>query len=60
MNAYISTISNMCFLNFFNSKSVYSVKGFDTVRKASNYAKKFNIKLHDARPEGVNDFEYCD
>lgn len=58
MKATITTISNMCFLNFFNSKEVYSVKGFDTVRKATNYAKKYGYTLHNTLPEGVNDFQY--
>ena len=33
MKATIETMGNQTFLNFFNSKEVYSVKGFDTVRK---------------------------
>jgi hypothetical protein len=56
---FITEISNMCFINFCNSKEVYHVKGFDTVRKAKNYAKKYNYTLVDKMPEGINDFEYC-
>lgn len=59
MKAVITTISNRCFLNFFNSKEVYSVKGFDTVRKATNYAKKCGCTLFDSLPDGISDFEYC-
>ena len=59
MKATITTISNMCFLNFFNSKEVYSVKGFDTVRKAKNYATKYGYELFDKLPNGVSDFDYC-
>lgn len=60
MKATITNISNMVFLNFFNSKNVYSIKGFDTERKAINYANKFGYTLFDELPEGINDFEYCD
>ena len=49
----------MVFLNFFNSKEIYSVKGFDTVRKASNYAKKYGYTIYEKLPEGVREFEYC-
>lgn len=59
MNVTITKIANMAFLNFFNSKEVYSVKGFDTVRKAANYAKKYGYKIHETLPQGVNDFQYC-
>jgi hypothetical protein len=57
---YITEISNMCFLNFFNSKEVFSVKGFDTVRKAKNYANKCGYELFESKPEHIADFEYCD
>jgi hypothetical protein len=59
MKATITTISNMCFLNFFNSKEVYSIKGFDTIRKAKNYAKKFGYTLFEKLPDGVEDYNYC-
>ena len=59
MKATITTIGNQAFLNFFNSKEVYSIKGFDTVRKATNYAKKYGYTIYDKLPEGVKDFEYC-
>lgn len=59
MNAIITTIGNMSFLEFFNSKEIYSIKGFDTVRKVNNYAKKWNISVHSELPCGVNQFEYC-
>jgi hypothetical protein len=59
MKATIKTIGNQSFLDFFNSKEVYSVKGFDTVRKAKNYAKKYGYELFEKLPEGVKEFEYC-
>lgn len=61
MKAYTSEVSNgFTFLNFFNSKEVYSIKGFDTIRKAKNYAKKYGIELFDSMPNGISDFTYCD
>jgi len=60
MKATITTIQNMSFLNFFNSKEIFSVKGFDTERKAKNYAKKFNIEIFSTLPNGIKDFEYND
>jgi hypothetical protein len=60
MKATITTIGNQVFLNFFNSKEIYSVKGFDTERKARNYAKKYGYQLFDVLPAGVNEFQYCD
>lgn len=59
MKATITTIGNRTFLNFFNSKEIYSIKGFDTVRKANNYAKKWNIEVFATLPQGVTEFEYC-
>lgn len=56
----IQQMGNMCFLNFFNSKSVYSIKGFDTMRKAKNYANKWGYEIFDNLPIGIKDFEYCD
>ncbi len=43
----------------FNSKEIYSIKGFDTVRKAKNYAKKYGYAIFEKLPDGVKDFEYC-
>ena len=60
MNATVTQKGNMVFLNFFNSKNVYSIKGFDTVRKANNYAKKYGYTLNNKLPDGVREFEYCD
>ena len=60
MKATITTVGNRVFLNFFNSKSIYSIKGFDTKRKANNYAKKYGYAIFDKLPEGVKDFEYQD
>jgi hypothetical protein len=59
MKAIITTIGNQTFLNFFNSKEIYSIKGFSTVRKAQNYAKKYGYTLYDKLPDGVKEFEYC-
>lgn len=56
----ITTTGNCVFLNFFNSKEIYSVKGFDTVRKAKNYATKWGYKVFDTLPEGVSEFTYND
>ncbi len=53
MKAAIVTLSNMVFLHFFNSNEIYSTKGFDTVRKASNYAKKYGYTLFDKLPENI-------
>ena len=51
MKAKITETKNgYTFLNFYNSKEVYSIKGFDTKRKALNYAKKYNIELADTLP----------
>jgi hypothetical protein len=50
----------MIFLNFFNSKEIYSIKGFDTARKAANYAKKWNIEVFAELPSEVKQFEYND
>jgi hypothetical protein len=60
MKATITTLSNMVFLNFFNSKEIYSVKGFDTVRKAKNYAAKYGYTVYDKLPDSVGEFQYCD
>ena len=60
MKATITTLGNMVFLNFFNSKEIYSVKGFDTIRKATNYAKKYGYTIYEKLPEDVREFDYCD
>ena len=60
MNATITKISNMVFLNFFNSKEIYSIKGFDTYRKAKNYAIKYGYNLFDELPIDIKDFQYND
>jgi len=57
MKAVIKTFGNMTFLHFFNSKEVYSIKGFDTERKAKNYAKKFQIELFEVLPAGISEYE---
>jgi hypothetical protein len=59
MKATITTLSNTVFLNFFNSKEIYSIKGFDTIRKAKNYANKFGYTIYDNLPSEVKEFEYC-
>ena len=51
---------NQTFLGFFNSKQIYSIKGFDSVRKAQNYAKKYGYTIFEKLPAGVKDFEYWD
>lgn len=57
MNVFIKTFGNQTFLNFFNSKEIYSVKGFDTVRKAKNYATKYGYTIFETLPEGISEFE---
>ena len=52
MKVTITTIGNQAFLNFFNSKEIYSIKGFD-------YAKKYGYAIFEKLPDGVKDFEYC-
>ena len=59
MKATITTLGNMVFLNFFNSKEIYSVKGFDTIRKANNYANKYGYTIFAELPQGVIEFQYC-
>ena len=55
MKAHIKTLANdYTFLNFYNSKEVYSRKGFDTARKAKNYAKKYNIELTETLPDNID------
>ncbi len=58
--AFINTMGNQTFLDFFNSKEVYQVKGFDTERKARNYAKKWGYEVYETLPEGVGDYRSCD
>lgn len=59
-NAVARQIGNMAFLDLFNSRSVFAVKGFDTIRKAKNYAKKCGYQLHDQLPEGVAEYQNPD
>ena len=58
-NALIYSVGNMVFLGFFNSKEIYSIKCFDTFRKAKNYAKKFNYQLFEKLPENIAAFDNC-
>ena len=58
--ALLSNIGNMSFLGFFNSSRVYSIKGFDTERKARNYANKFGYEIFTELPAGVADYENID
>jgi len=58
--ATIRIFGNMIYLDFFNSTEVYSIKGFDTLRKAKNYARKYNITLVDKMPNLIKEFEYND
>jgi hypothetical protein len=57
MKAAIRTLGNRTFLDFFNTSRVYSIKGFDTVRKAKNYAARNGYTLYEALPAGVSEFE---
>jgi hypothetical protein len=54
---FIKRYGNMVFLNFFNSKEIYSVKGFDTDRKARNWAKKYGYEVLEQLPAGVSEYE---
>ena len=54
---FINKLGNMVFLNFFNSKEIYSVKGFDTERKARNFAKKFGYEVFEKLPAGIGQYE---
>lgn len=49
-NATLVKKGNMFIMEFFNSKEVYDIKLFETERKAKNYAKKWDVKIHDSRP----------
>ena len=57
MKAYINQLGQMTFLHFFNSKEIYSMKGFDTERKARNYAKKFGYQIFEKLPNDISQFE---
>jgi len=55
MKAQIKTLQNgYTFLNFFNTKEVYARQGFDTNRKALNYAKKYSVVVVDTMPEEID------
>ena len=59
MKAVVKNLGNLSFLWFFNSKEVFSIKGFDTERKARNYGKKYGYELYNELPTGIKEFEYC-
>ena len=55
MKAQIKTLKNgYTFLNFFNSTEVYARQGFDSLRKALNYAKKYGVELHETMPNSID------
>lgn len=57
MKAFIKTTANgYTFLHFYNSTEVYSMQGFDTQRKARNYAKRHNVELTEVWPVGIQRF----
>ena len=59
-NVYLHITPNgFTFVNFYNSTEVYTQQGFDTERKAKNYAKKYGYTVT-ARPEGIESFSRCD
>jgi hypothetical protein len=60
MKATITQIANMVFLNYFNSKEIYTVQGFDTIRKAKNYCNKYGITIFGELPSGVAEFQKWD
>lgn len=57
--AFLNSIGSMTFLGFFNSKEIYSIKGFDTKRKAQNYANKFGYEIFYKLPDGISEFQNC-
>lgn len=59
MKVAVKTLGNYSYLWFFNSKEVYLVKGFDTERKATNYAKKYGYEIFTELPSGIREYEYC-
>jgi len=55
MKAQIKTLANgYTFLNFFNTKEVYARQGFDSKKKALNYAKKYSTELVETMPEEID------
>jgi hypothetical protein len=55
MKAQIKTLANgYTMLNYYNSSEVYSIQGFDTKRKALNYAKKYSVELTEALPQSID------
>lgn len=58
--AYLRKLGKIYFLDFYNSQEVYSIKAFESERKALNYAKKYAIKLTDKKPDTIKEFEYHD
>lgn len=55
MKAQIKTTANgYTFLKFYNSTEIYYIQGFDTLKKAINYAKKNAINLTDELPKHIN------
>lgn len=59
-NVKIRKVGNMVFADHFNSSEIFLVKGFDTERKARNYAKRNGYKVVDEIPETVSEFQYWD
>ena len=57
MKVAIKQIGNQFYLDFFNSKEVYSIKSFDTERRALNFVKKYNCELYHVLPFGITGFE---
>lgn len=55
MKAIIKTTQNgYTFLSFYNSKEIYSRQGFNTLKKALNYAKKYKVDLTDKLPNNID------
>lgn len=53
-----TTKTGYTLLNFFNSKEVYSTKGFDTRKKAMNYAAKYGVEIFEKLPENIDTSYY--
>lgn len=60
-NAAIKILnSGQVFLLFFNTKEVYDRQIFDSLKKATNYAKKYGYTIHQSLPESADEFVNID
>lgn len=60
-NAAIKILnSGQVFLLFFNTKEVYDRQIFDSLKKATNYAKKYGYTIHQSLPKSADEFVNID